>query len=135
MTTAARERIAKTGTWGTVVWARAANGTYPAEEFYLGLDEEDKAKVLVLLGAMAERGRISNTRKFRFLSGAKCRLSEMKAGQVRLFGSFRPGRRYVVAAGAIKKKRKLKPAVFNSACFILADHDLVALKEADHATN
>lgn len=99
----------------------------PAKEFYLKLPDADRVKVVALFKRLADFGQISNREKFKQLgpkAGPKGRgLWEFKSGQIRLIGDFRPGSRFVVAHGTIKKADDLPKAEIEKAIRILAEHD------------
>lgn len=114
------DRIAAKGTWGTVEWAIAANGTLPAAVFFAALSVADQNKVLALFARLAETGRISNVEKFKALGNG---LWEFKSFQTRFIGDFRRGHRFVVAVGVTKKTDKLNPADVATAFRILGEND------------
>lgn len=119
--------IAAAGPRITVEWAVDSKGSIPAREFYLELSKGDQAKVMALFRRLADFGQISNREKFKRLgpkAGEKGRgLWEFKSGQIRLIGDFRPGSRFVVAQGTVKKADDLpKPDIEKAIC-ILAEHD------------
>lgn len=121
-------RIAAFGTWGTVEWAVDENGESPAREFYDRLSDQDKAKVMVLFQRLADSGRISNHEHFKKLgpqAGPAGRdLWEFKRFQVRFIGDFRPGRRFIVAHGARKKRDNLRREDIEKAVRMLVKHEM-----------
>lgn len=118
--------VAARGSWGTVEWAVDARGNMPGKEFYMGLSADNKAKVVTLFQRLAETGRITNRQHFRQLgptAGPNRGLFEFKRFQIRFIGDFRPGNRFIVAHGLIKKADKLPKADIEKAARILAEHD------------
>lgn len=83
------------GAWGTVEWAVDSKGSMPAREFFVGLSDAEKARMLGLFKRLAEFGNLSNREKFKRLgekAGARGRdLWEFKDHQLRFIGDFRPG--------------------------------------------
>lgn len=119
--------VAVCGTVYTIEWAKDAQGRLPAREFFEGLDEQDQAKVLALFGRLANQGRISNGENFKHLGsrakGEAKSLWEFKKFQIRFIGAYRPGRRFVVAHGLLKKKDDLQTSDIDKALRILREHD------------
>ncbi|MGH7433764.1 MAG: type II toxin-antitoxin system RelE/ParE family toxin [Candidatus Methylomirabilales bacterium] len=119
--------IAAVGPRITVEWVVDLKGAMPAREFYLGLSRGDQAKVMALFRRLADFGQISNREKFKQLgpkAGEKGRgLWEFKSGQIRLIGDFRPGGRFLVAHGTVKKADDLPKQDIERAIRILAEHD------------
>jgi hypothetical protein len=120
-------RVAASGAWGVVEWAKDAAGKLPARDFYLSLSQGDRAKIDILFANLAENGRISNREKFRNLgekAGQQGRaLWEFKSFQIRFLGDFRKGYRFVVADGLYKRKDNLRPADIEIALRILSEND------------
>jgi len=121
------ERIAATGQWGRVEWAVDAKGAMPARGDFLHLPEANQDKVMALFKRLAETGRILNREKFRQLGQKSAKkgaeLFEFKSFQDRFIGDFRPGRRFLVAAYANKKKDKLDPADIERAVTVMSEND------------
>lgn len=122
------EFIAARGAWGTVEWAFVSTDVIPqAYQFFLGLSDQDQAKVLALFQRLAESGRISSREKFKQLgerAGPKGRgLWEFKSFQIRFVGDFRRGCRFIVALGLRKKQDNLRMADIEAAIYILEDYD------------
>jgi hypothetical protein len=118
------DRVVVRGAWGAVEWAVDAQGHMPARELYETLGDGDKAKVLALFGRLAETGKITNSEKFKKVADVRGQqIFEFKSFQARLLGSFRPGRRFVVAVGLIKKKDRHNPRDLDTAARILSEHD------------
>ena len=116
------------GRWGTILWAGIPPGSVPqAREFYLGLDDGDKAKCLKLFQWLADEGKIINREKFRALGqeyGPVGRgLFEFKSCQIRFLGGFRPSSRFVIARGLIKKKDRHDKSDLEATQKILAEYD------------
>lgn len=119
--------VAAKGAWGSIVWAMEASNRRPAQDFYNALPPPDQAKVLALFQRLADFGRLDNREKFKQL-GPKAGehgkgLWEFKSHQIRLIGDFRPGYRFVVAHGTIKKQDRLDRADIDRAVRILREHD------------
>ena len=73
------------------------------KEFYDGLNESDKKKILALLKRIAEEGPINNEEKFKKLEGD---VWEFKSYQIRVLCGFSPGKVVLLTHGFIKKKQK-----------------------------
>ena len=130
-------RLAASGAWGTVEWAINAAGRLPAREFYESqLNDEQKAKTLTLFSRMAEHGTLGNREKFRNLGDKAGKqgkvLWEFKSHQVRFVGDFRPGHRFMLAHGLIKKQDLLPPQDVAKAIRILGECDDYELKHEAH---
>jgi hypothetical protein len=99
----------------------------PAREFFLSLGDSDKAKVLRLFQWHADSGPIRNPTKFRPLGGSAgkkySRMREFKSFQVRFIGDFRPGGRFLLAHGLIKKQDDLPVSDVERAARILTEND------------
>jgi hypothetical protein len=119
------EREAASGRWGRVIWAVDARGRHPAREFFGTLVLSDQAKVQALFGRLAELGPkgLQNREKFKSLGRDGGDLWEFKSFQVRFLGDFRPGYRFVVAHGLVKKRDRLDRADIDRALRILGEHD------------
>jgi len=119
------EQQAAQGLWGSVLWATDARGRYPAKEFFDALPIEDKAKLLALFDRLAQLGPkgVQNREKFKSLGSDGGNLWEFKSFQIRFLGDFRPGYRFVVAHGLVKKKDRLDRADIDRATRILKEHD------------
>jgi hypothetical protein len=92
------------------------------------LSPEDRAKVSALFQRLADFGQIRDQQKFKQLgerAGKKGRgLWEFKRFQVRFFGDFSPGRRFIVASGLDgKKKDDLPRQAIKRAIRILEEHN------------
>jgi len=107
----------------SIVWAVDAAGAMPAREFFEGLDDGDKAKVVALFNRLAEFGVINNHEKFKNLGAKADGLFEFKSFQLRFLGDFRPGKLFVVALGVRKKKDTLDRADIAKAVRVLAEYD------------
>ena len=66
-----QERCAHEGAYGTVGFARVADGTYPAEEFFNGLNEPQQAKFLALFRKITSDGslQLRNRQQFKQVKG------------------------------------------------------------------
>lgn len=67
------------GRWGTVEWAIDAGGSSPAQRYYRGLSDSDKAKMLTLFQRLANDGDIRNREKFRKVEEQDFRVHELSA--------------------------------------------------------
>lgn len=124
---ATERRVAAKGDWGTVEWAVLRNGRSPAQAFFRQLERRDQAAVLSLMARLAAVGLIVNREKFK-QSGKRAgkrgrAIWEIKSRQIRLLGGFRPGRRFVVAHGVIKKRGRLQASDIRKAIRILWEFD------------
>ena len=123
-------RRAAEGEWGSVIWATDGNGKSPAMKFFeKKLTDREKAKVVSLFRRMARDGEITDMQKFKKLDDVKgWTLHEFKSFQIRFLGTYLPGREFIVAIGAKKKKDELMRRYMESAARVLTDH-----KEAQEA--
>ena len=115
------DNIAARGRWGLVEWAVDARDRIIGREFLNSQTESDQAKVYALFQQLADIGQIRNREKFQRVTGTE--LFEFKSYQLRFFGDFRPGSRFVVASGVRKKKDKADPRDLVLALRILREHD------------
>jgi hypothetical protein len=124
--------IAYRGPQFVLEWARDARGEMPGREFFVGLDDSVAAKVLALFAALGTQGRISNRQKFKCLGESGENLWEFKpTSQVRILGDFRPGRRFLLACGVVKKQSDLRSEDIQKAKRILGEHDARERKAHD----
>jgi hypothetical protein len=107
----------------TVEWAVDSRGRMPALEFFQSLPREDRQKVMALFKRLADAGDIASREHFKCLGRSGEGLWEFKRFQLRFLGDYRPGGRFVVAHGLIKKRDALAPADIQRAVRILAEHD------------
>ena len=66
-----------------VIWARRANGTFPARGFFDGLSVPDKARIDRILVRLADEGRIFNKQHYRKIHCEED-LWEVKGGAARM---------------------------------------------------
>ena len=104
-------------------WDVDANGSIAAKTHFENLNDADAAKVAPLFQRLSDFGKISNREKFKGLGREGADLFEFKSFQDRFIGDFRPGKRFLIAAYARKKKDKLDPAVVKRAVDILLAND------------
>jgi len=104
-----------------VEWAVDARGRMPGRDFLHSQGEADQAKVYALFKQLATTGQLRNREKFQKLADTD--LFEFKSFQLRFFGDFRPGNRFVVATGVRKKKMKTDPKDLRLAQDVLQEHD------------
>ena len=84
------------------------SGESPVRAFLEGLGGRDRVDALALLKLLAEQG---NALKMPHSKPLGERLFELRAGPVRLFYAFRPGRRIVLLDGMVKKRHEIPPGV------------------------
>src|SRR5437660_7540029 len=101
--------IALAGPVRIVVYAVCANGTSsPGFDFYQGLEDKDKAKILTLFKQMAEFGRIANRERFKKIEGTD--FFEFKNFQTRMPCFMLSGGLVVITHGFRKQKDRIDPA-------------------------
>jgi hypothetical protein len=122
------DRTAAKGTWGTVEWALDLRLRMPGLEFFMTLDPADQRKVAALFQWLASDGRVPNREKFKGLGRDAGGLWEFKSFQIRFLGDFRPGARFLVALGLLKKQDELRPQDIATALRILTENDQVEKK-------
>ena len=98
-------RAAYQGTVFAIEFAKEKNGACPACEFFDGLSQLDKAKLMALFQIAGDQGRFYNPEKFGDLGGG---LYEFKSFQIRMPFAYAKNERglIVVTHGFIKKKDK-----------------------------
>ena len=84
------------------------SGESPVRAFLEGLGGRDRVDALALLRLLAEQG---NALKMPHSKPLGEGLFELRAGPVRLFYAFRPGRRIVLLDGLVKKRQEIPPGV------------------------
>jgi hypothetical protein len=84
------------------------SGESPARVFLEGLGGRDRVDALALLKLLAEQGNALKMPHSRPLGEG---LFELRVGPVRLFYTFRPGRRIVLLDGLVKKRQDIPPGV------------------------
>lgn len=73
------------------------------QRFLDGLDAEDRTRVNELFSTLERLGRLDDHTKFHRMYLPPHSFWSIKAYQIRLMGDYRPGGRFVVAHGCIKK--------------------------------
>jgi hypothetical protein len=113
--------VIKKGPWGTVEYAVLPDGSAPARTFFEGTTRLEQAKSMALFARLANTGKIQNEQKFKHLGQQDDRkLFEFKpTPQIRYFGEFRPGSRFVVAMAVRKKQQKHRSRDMQMAARIL----------------
>ena len=101
-------------------WAVNAQGQMPARDYYLTLSAADQAKIQARFNRLAQFGHISNEEHFKKVAD---HVWEFKSFQLRFFGDFRPGYRFVVAHATRKKKDRLDSRDLETTMRVLAEHD------------
>ncbi len=84
------------------------SGESPVRTFLEGLGGRDRVDALALLKLLAEQGNALKMPQSKPLGAG---LLELRAGPVRLFYTFRPGRRIVLLDGMVKKRQEIPPEV------------------------
>lgn len=109
-----------------IEYATDANGRQPALEFLQSLEYRYRNRFMRLFEVLAQHGRIKNYTEFKKLGPEACSLWEFKVFQARLFGDYRPGGRFVLAGGTIKKNEskngRMKREI-EVACRVLEEND------------
>lgn len=118
--------IAYRGAAFVLEWVRDAQNAMPGRDFFFAQEESVRAKALALFRWLGDRGRISNREKFKCLGSEGRNLWEFKpTKQLRIIGDFRPGRRFLLAWGCIKKKGDLDPGDIAKAERLLKERDVI----------
>jgi hypothetical protein len=84
------------------------SGESPVRTFLEGLGDRDRVDALAVVKLLAEEG---NALKMPHSKPLGEGLFELRAGPVRLFYTFRPGRRIVLLDGLVKKRQGIPPGV------------------------
>jgi phage-related protein len=89
----------------TIAFAREKNGAFPASEFFDGLNQLDKAKLMALFLIAGDHGKFYNPEKFGDLGDG---LYEFKSSQLRMPFAYAKNERGLILLtyGFIKKKDK-----------------------------
>ncbi len=91
-----------------IVWARAENGCYPGEEFFLTQCSEDqRSKFMATFRMVAEAGHVRQEKLYRYPLEGCGNLGEFKTFKKRLF-FYRSGNDLVITCGATKKDDRTK---------------------------
>jgi hypothetical protein len=120
--------VAAKGSKFTVEWATDSRERVPALEFYKELSQKDRQKLLALFKRLADTGDIASREHFKSLGKSGGNLWEFKSFQLRFLGDYRPGGRFVIAIGLLKKKDDHSDADIKRALRILAEYDERARK-------
>ena len=116
-------RIAASGEWGRVVWAADESGKSPARDFFLQLDDRDRAKVQAVFNRLADHDQVKSRERFKKLGECDGQaLWEVKSFQLRFIGTFSPEKEFVVAHGLRKKRDKHRIRDLEVAARNLNDH-------------
>lgn len=105
-----------------VVYAVAAGGASPAQEFFRNLVPRDQAKVLKLFQMLGDRGRIQNREKFKAIEGTQ--FFEFKSRQIRM-PCCQEGPVWIVTHGFIKKGDRIDPEQIRRAERIRDEDEIV----------
>jgi Phage derived protein Gp49-like (DUF891) len=84
------------------------SGESSVQAFLEGLGGRDRVDALALLKLLAEQGHALKMPHSKPLGEG---LFELRAGPVRVFYAFRPGRRIVLLDGMVKKRHEIPPSV------------------------
>ena len=115
--------FAASGAWGEVLWAVDKPGKSSAQEFFLQLDNRERARVQATFNRLADFGRIESQEQFKKLDVRQgIALWEIKRFQIRFIGAFSPTREFVVASGLKKKRDQHKSRDLDRAANILNSH-------------
>ena len=110
--------IVVSGSFRTIEYAIAANGSMPAREFVENLSVAEKAKIAQLFRKMADLGKLPNREQFKSVRGGIC---EFKKHQIRVF-CFRKGDRWLLTNGYKKKRDRLDQGEVDRAERIMGEH-------------
>lgn len=106
---------------------RTRSGESLMRTFLEGLNDRNRAEATALIKLVGERGNRLREPHSKPVEGG---LFELRGHQVRVFYTFRPGRRVVLLDGMVKKQDKIPPAVLKRMQVLLADA-LAQEKEAE----
>ena len=94
-------QIASSGEWGRVVWAADNSGKSPARDFFLQLDERDRAKIQAVFNRLADHGKVNSRERFKKLDECDGQaLWEIKSFQLRFIGTFSPTKEFGLSLGS-----------------------------------
>ncbi len=100
--------VAYAGEKHVIMFARCADLSSPAEEFFDSLSTGEQAKVMKLFEYLGNHGRIKNPEKFKKIEGTE--FFEFKSHQIRMPCYFLADHRVVVTHGFRKKGDRIPPA-------------------------
>ena len=128
-----QRRLAYKGSKLTIAYAREQSGRFPGEEFFNGLTELDKAKLMAIFRIFCETGRGANPEKFGTLGNG---MFEFKSFQIRMPFAYAKVEQGMVLLthGFIKKGNKVPKSEIERAWRIFKEDqgeaDLVLVKKA-----
>jgi phage-related protein len=106
------------GAWGTIAYAKGANGALLAKEFFHGCQPEDKAKLRALFVRLADHSTIPNRQKFRQVEGA---VFEVKSHQIRI-SCYRSEDVWYLLHGFVKKQDRWPKQEVERAVRLMREH-------------
>jgi hypothetical protein len=111
-----------------IEWAANWQGKQPALEFFDKVAEEERKELRNAIRHLEEGSSATiNYQKFKRLNNE---LFELKGHQSRLIGSFRPGGRFVIAHGVLKKQDEHRESDLLVAKNIMKQYDATARNSA-----
>jgi hypothetical protein len=123
-------RVVYQGIKYRIEWAITRGGTCPARDVFESLDDSDRAPIEALFRRLADHGKIVNEEQFKKLTGQD--LWEFKKFQIRFYGNYRPGGRFLIADGVTdKKSNRGRPQDYERARRILEENDQVESKRKE----
>jgi hypothetical protein len=115
--------VANEGQWRVEAY-RTAAGESLTRTFMGSLNDRNRADAAALIKLVEERGNLLREPHSKQVEGA---LYELRRSQVRIFFTFRPGRRVVLLDGIVKKRDRIPVDVLKRVRALLAD--LIAREE------
>src|SRR6266581_8070181 len=122
------DHIAHEGEKVIVEFARRADGSMPAKEYFEGLAEADQVRISRVWAMIGREPFVHNKEKFKVVEG-QGNLQEIKSFQARMFTAWAPTRsgtkrRLLLLSGLKrpKKKDKLSEADIKRACEVRDEH-------------
>jgi hypothetical protein len=113
-----------------IEWAITHRGTCPGRDVFESLEDGDRASMEALFKRLANYGKIVNEEQFKKLTGQD--LWEFKKFQMRFYGNYRPGGRFLIAHGVTDKKRNRgRPQDYEKARRVLEENDHVESKRKE----
>lgn len=99
-----RETVAYEGPYFTIEWFYDENGESPALEYFNGMSDAQKRKVLMLFKRIGDSGKISDITKFRNEGG---KIYAFKPQPDRFLSFFYFGKKIIVTNAFCKKSQKI----------------------------
>lgn len=105
-----------------IEFAVRRNGSMPAKDFFdNGLTELERHKLRPPMARLADDGRVANQERFKKVEGTNG-LWEFKLHQIRIFGFFLSGARFILTNGIRKKQDRLSRSDIAVAEAIRGEH-------------